>query len=329
MDDDLRSLREWRAEIPEPDQEWIIPQRRRMLTRIQGRGRTLGRRLLLVGSLGAAAALAVTTLRPEPPTPHPANTPPVVRLDSSVVLAHAAEVAGGRKSAQVPLPTQWHYTKTLDKQPNSATVRTDEGWMRYDGKQRAHFGRARLGQKEGKLIIGDVPPDPGDDDLSPQQYDAKLRELPTDPKKLLAKVTADRHWIDYPKEEGVTRSAGPDADRAYRVIMLYLSRYGSMPPRLEAAMFRALALIPGVRIEQGVSDAAGRSGLGIWVEGTDTISRTYRILDRSTYRYLGTRTVWLRNEFLGGESEPAFRKGAVWSTALLSSVIVDRPGQRG
>ncbi|MFI7613588.1 CU044_5270 family protein [Nonomuraea terrae] len=323
MDDDLRSLREWRAEIPEPGQEWIIPQRQRMLARIRGRGRTLGRRLLLVGALGAATALAVTTLRPEPPTPNPANTPPVVRLDSSVVLARAAEVASRRKGDQVPLPTQWHYTKTLDKQPNSDTVRTGEGWMRYDGRQRADF------DEDGKIVVSDIPSDPGDDDLSPQQYDAKLRALPTDPKKLLVEVTDDRHWIDYPKEEGVPKSAEPDADRAYRVIMLYLSRYGTMPPRLEAAMFRALALIPGVRIEQDVSDAAGRSGLGIWVEGTDTISRTYRILDRSTYRYLGSRSVWLRDEFLGGESEPAFRKGAVWSTALLSSVIVDRPGQRG
>ncbi|MEV0616519.1 CU044_5270 family protein [Nonomuraea sp. NPDC050404] len=323
MDDDLRSLREWRAEIPEPGQEWTIPQRRRMLTRIRGRGLTLGRRLLLVGALGAATALAVTTLPPAPPIPNPANTPPVAQLDSSVVLAHAAEVAGRRKGDQVPLPTQWHYTKTLDKQPNSDTVTTSEGWMRYDGRQHANVDRG------GKVVVSTISPDPGDDDLSPQQYDAKLRELPTDPKKLLAKVTADRHWIDYPKEEGVTKSPEPDADRAYRVIMLYLSRYGTMPPRLEAAMFRALALISGVRIEQGVSDAAGRTGLGIWMEGTDTISRTYHILDRDTYRYLGTRAVWLRDRFLGGESEPAFRKGSVWSTALLSSMIVNRPGRRG
>lgn len=323
MDDDLRSLREWRAEIPEPGHEWIIPQRRRMLTRIRGRGRTLGRRLLLVGALGAATALAVTTLRPAEPAPNPANTPAVARLDSSMVLAHAAEVAGRRKGDHVPLPTQWLYTKTLDKQPHSDTVRTGEGWMRYDGRQRAAFDRG------GKLVVSNIPSDPSDDDLSPQQYDAKLRKLPTDPRKLLAKVTADRHWIEYPKEEGVSKSAEPDAYRAYRVIMLYLSRYGTMPPRLEAAMFRALALIPGVRIEQGVSDAAGRSGLGIWMEGTDTTSRTYHILDRDTYRYLGTRTVWLRDQFFRGESEPAARKGAVWSTALLSSVIVDRPGQRG
>ncbi|WP_329426173.1 CU044_5270 family protein [Streptosporangium sp. NBC_01495] len=327
MDDDLRSLREWRAEIPEPGQEWVIPQRRRMLTRIRGRGRTLGRRLLLVGALGAAAALAVTTLRPEPPAPNPANTPPLVQLDAGVVLAHAAEVAGRRKSAQVPLPTQWHYTKTLDKQPNSDAAITREVWMRYDGKQSAHLGSARLGQKEGELVIRDVRLDPGDDDLSSQQYDVKLRALPTDPRKLLAKVTADRHWIEGAHEEGVPKSAEPDDARAYRVIMLYLSRYGSMPPRLEAAMYRALALIPGVRIEQGVSDAAGRSGLGIWREGAaDGPSRRYDILETGTYRYLGSRMLWLSDESWDGRV--VVPKGAVWSRALLSSVIVDRPGRR-
>ncbi|MET8339871.1 CU044_5270 family protein [Streptosporangium canum] len=322
--DDLRSLREWRAEVPEPGQEWIIPERRRLLTRMRGRGQALRRRMLVVVALGAAAALAVATLRPETSIPGPANTPSVVRLDSSVVLAHAAEVTGRRKGAQVPLPTQWHYTKTLDKQPISDTTKTHERWLRYDGKQSAGFG------EDGELVVRDVPPDPGDDDLSPQQYDAKLRALPTDPRKLLAKVTGDRHWIEGAHEEGVPKSAEPADARAYRVIMLYLSRYGSMPPRLEAAMFHALALIPGVRIEQGVRDAAGRSGLGVWRAGDfDTPERRYDILDPVTYRYLGHQTLWLRDYLRPGDSEPIVRKGAVWNTALLSSVIVDRPGRRG
>lgn len=325
--DDLRSLREWRAEVPEPGREWIIAERRRLLTRIRGRRWSLARRLLVVGALGAAASLAVTTLWPEPPAPGPASTPSLIRLDSGVMLARAAEVAGKRKGAQVPLPTQWHYTKTLDKQPNSDTTETREEWVRYDGMQAAAFG------EDGKLYVGPEgdPRDPGDDDLSPQEYDAKLRELPTDPRKLLAKVTGDRHWIEGAREEGVPRTVAPADFRAYTVIMLYLSRYGAMPPRLEEAMFRALALIPGVRIEQGVSDAAGRSGLGIWLErlGDERPFRTYEILDPVTYRYLGSQTVWLRDEFPPSGGEPVARKGAVWNTALLSSTIVDRPGQRG
>ncbi|MFI6908741.1 CU044_5270 family protein [Nonomuraea sp. NPDC050394] len=325
--DELRSLREWRADVPEPGAEWIIPERRRLLTRIRGRGRALGRRLLAVGAMGAAITVAVVTLRPQPPAQEPATPATVVQFDSTLVLARAAEVAGRRESAPVPLPTQWHYTKTLDKQPNSDTAEPSEGWQRYDGMQAAGF------DEDGRLHVGpeENPLDADDDDLTPQQYDAKLRELPTDPKKLLAKVTGDRHWIKGAREEGVPDSVTPDDIRAYHVIMLYLSRYGSMPPRLEAAMFRALALIPGVRIEQGVSDAAGRSGLGVWLEGPGDAQpyRRYDILDSATYRYLGRRTVWLRDEMHPDMPEPVARKGAVWSTALLASVIVDRPGLRG
>jgi hypothetical protein len=326
--DDLRSLREWRAEVPEPGQEWIVPQRRQLLMRMRGRRRVLGRRLLVVGALAVAApAVAVATLQPQPPAQVPNATPSVAQLDSGVVLARAAEVAGGRRTAQAPLPTQWHYTKELDKQPNSDTIETREQWIRYDGRQAASFG------EDGQLIVGEEqdPPDPGGDDLSPQQYDAKLRELPTDPRKLLAKVTGDRHWVEGALEEGVPKSRESANARAYRVIMLYLSRYGTMPPRLEAAMFRALALVPGVRIEHSVSDAAGRSGLGIWLEqaGDPRPFRSYDILEPATYRYLGRQTVWLRDEVRPGVSRPIARKGAVWSTALLSSVIVDLPGQRG
>ncbi|MBB5779083.1 CU044_5270 family protein [Nonomuraea jabiensis] len=325
--DELRWVREWRTEVPEPGEEWIIPERRRLLMRMRGRRWALGRRLLVVGALGAATAVAVATFRPQSPTQEPAATPSVVQLDSGVVLARAAEVASRRESAPVPLPTQWRYTKTLDKQPNSDTIETSEHWMRYDGMQAAGFG------EDGRLHVGSEgnPLDPGDDELSPQQYDAKLRALPTDPRKLLAEVTGDRHWIKGAREEGVPKTVVPDDVRAYNVIMLYLREYGSMPPRLEAAMFRALALIPGVQIEQGVSDAAGRSGLGVWREqpGDARPYRKYEILDPATYRYLGSRKVWLQDEMQPGVAEPVARKGAVWSTALLASVIVDRPGQRG
>jgi hypothetical protein len=324
--DDLRSLRELRAVVPEPGEEWTAQGRRRLLRRMRARRRGFGRALLLAGALGTAAAVALVAVRPQTPAqPAPSSQPRTVQLDPGTVLARAADTVGRRKAAGVPLPTQWQYTKVLDKQPTGDTIDTREHWIRYDGKQTAGFGQ------DGRLSIRDVPPDPGDDDLSPQQYDRKLRALPTDPKRLLAKVTRDRHWIDYPREEGVPVTAEPDADRAYRVIMLYLERYGVMPPKFEAALFEALALIPGVRIEQGVTDAAGRSGLGIWRETgkADIALRNYTILDPQTYRYLGERNVWLRDEYFGDDSVPAVRKGAVWATALLTSVIVDRPGERG
>ncbi|MEV0382071.1 CU044_5270 family protein [Nonomuraea sp. NPDC050643] len=323
--DDLRSLRELRAVVPEPGQEWLVPERRRLLRRMRGRRRGLGRALLLAGVLGTATAVAVVVARPQPPITTPVGPSQAVRLDPSVVLARAADTVGRREGAgEVPRPTQWQYTKTLDKQPNRDETQTFERWMRYDGKQTAGFDEA------GKPVVRDVPPDPGDDDLSPQQYDQKLRALPTDPKRLLAKVTGDRHWIDWPVEEGVPKVVEPDASRAYRVITLYLSRYGVMPPKLEAAMFRALALIPGIRIEQGIPDAAGRRGLGVWLDnGIDSPFRDYDILDPETYRYLGRHTVWLRDEYSQSGGDLMAAKGSVWTTALLTSTIVDRPGERG
>ncbi|GAA0933592.1 CU044_5270 family protein [Nonomuraea longicatena] len=320
--DDLRPLREFRSETPEPGPDWLRTERRRFLA---GTRRRRPYTLLATAAAAVAAAVIVPLAMPAEPAPTDTAAPataatatPPLRLDSEVVLARAATVAERRTSTSKPRPTQWHYTKTLDKQAYTSEVETREGWIRYDGKQTAW-------NDDGKLTVQDVPPDPGDDDLSPQQYDAKLRALPTDPEKLLAKVVGDRHWIDLPREDTLKNTESAN-DRAFRVLTLYLSRYGTMPPRLEAAMFRALARVPGVRIEQGVADAAGRSGLGVWLDTGDDTVRRYVVLDPTDYRYLGHRMLWLKDEYLGGDL--VGRAGEVWTTALTVSAIVDRPGQR-
>ena len=170
-----------------------------------------------------------------------------------------------------------------------------EEWIRYDGKQIARYD-------DGRLRISDVPPDPGDDDLSPQRYAEKLRELPTDPDKLLAHVRGDRHWIDLPVEEGATGAReDPDA-RAFRVISVYLGQQAIMPPKLEAAMYRALGKIPGVGVEVSVEDAAGRKGLGVFRDAGGLDTRQYLILEPETFRYLGMRVLWLRDEMSGSST---------------------------
>ncbi|MGW5261879.1 CU044_5270 family protein [Microbispora sp. NPDC004025] len=319
--DDLRLLREMRAEVPDPGPEWLVPARARLLRRVRARHLPrFGRRLLLAGALGGAASVVIGTRPHEPGGVAP---PATVRLDSATVLRQAAEVAESRPRPAVPRPDQWHYTRTLDKQANDDSGTTREGWFRYDGKQTAGYG------EDGRMHVRDVPPDPGDDDLSPQQYDAKLRRLPTDPDHLLAHVSGDRHWIDLPVEEGVKKNVEPPDARAFRVIFLYLERHVVMPPKLEGAMFRALMQIPRVVVDKDVADAAGRRGLGIRFDwGGDPGTLSYHILDPRTYRYLGSRMVWLRDQYIGGNPEPAFRAGSVWATALLASGIVDRPGLR-
>jgi hypothetical protein len=314
--DDLTILAELRGEAPEPDADRLRRLRRRVMR--PRRGFVLMPSVLLAAvAVVAVVAVAVSGSRPPSAVPPPADT---ILLNSETGLEKAAKTVEKRAGAPEPRHDQWQYTKSLDVQPADGRTMTREGWLRYDGEQSA--GR----DMEGTFRVRDVPPDPGDDDLSPRQYRQKLVKLPTDPDKLLAHVQGDRHWIDYPKEEGVPKAVEDPDSRAYRILSLYLKQQAVMPPELEAAIFRAMAKIPGVRIEQEVRDATGRTGLGLFRStiGQEGVRR-YLILDPRTYRVMADQTVWLRDEVIGGEV--AFHKGAVLADVLLASGIVDKPGE--
>ncbi|MEV0236399.1 CU044_5270 family protein [Nonomuraea sp. NPDC050786] len=314
--DDLEILADMRADAPLPEPERLRRLRRRVTRR--------GRKLVIMPSLLVAAVavvalvlVAVPALR-RPPEVRSMPAVETILLNSETVLEQAARTVEKRAPVPEPRPDQWQYTKTLNVQPADGRTETYESWLRYDGKQSA--GR----DPEGNFHVADVPPDPDDDDLSPQQYREKLLKLPSDPDKLLAHVAGDRHWIDYPKEES---KRVEDADsRAYRILSLYLTQQAVMPPKLEAAIFRALAKIPGVQIEQNVKDATGRTGLGLFRSTAgEEGQRRYLILDPRTYRAMADQSIWLRDEVIDGEV--AFRKGAVFADVWLAAGIVDRPGE--
>jgi hypothetical protein len=312
--DDLTILGEMRADAPQPDAVRLRRLRRRVMRRRR-------RFVIMPSALVAAVAVVViaVSMAHRPPAERIVPAVETVLLNSKTVLEEAAKTVEKRADAPEPRPDQWQYTKTLNVQPGDGRTTTHESWLRYDGKQSA--GR----DPEGNFQVQDVPPDPGDDDLSPQQYRQKLLKLPTDPDELLAHVQGDRHWIDYPKEEGVPKGVeDPDA-RAYRILSVYLNQQAVMPPDLEAAIFRAMAKIPGVKIEQDVKDATGRTGLGMFRATIgEEEQRRYLILDPRTYRVLADQSIWLQDELIQGEV--AFKKGPVFANVLLASGIVDRPG---
>jgi hypothetical protein len=315
--DDLKILGEMRADAPKPDADRLRRLRRRAMRR--------GRRFVvmpsvLVVAVAAVAVVVAVSMSQRPPAMRALPSVETILLNSETVLERAAKTVEKRAAAPEPRPGQWQYTKILNVQPADGRATTQEGWLRYDGKQIA--GR----DQDGNVQVQDVPPDPGDDDLSPQQYRQKLLKLPTDPDKLLAHVQGDRHWIDYPKEEGVPKDVEDPDSRAYRILSLYLKQQAVMPPKLEAAIFRAMAKIAGVKIEQGVRDAAGRTGLGLFRSTIgEEAQRRYLILDPRTYRVMADQSIWLHDEEINGEV--VARKGAVFADVWLAAGIVDRPGE--
>jgi hypothetical protein len=347
--DDIELLRGLRADAPEPDGRRLAALRDRLVTATstgavttadatagaslgatvgaprhrRGSVRSLARRALLAGTVAAGLVVALTFARSADQT---RPVPPVHSTrPGSILLLEEAALAAERRPFKKPRPDQWVYTKTKDVQPADGDTKISEQWMRFDGKQAASI------DEDGRLHVSDLPQlDPGDDDLTPQQYYDKLVALPTDPYKLLAHAAGDPHWLKPLMEDWVPipRTPVPRDVQAFSVLTLYLGQGAVMPPKLEATIYRALAKIPGVKVEVGVLDADNRPGIGLYYEpkGQQTTTR-YFVLNPQTYRLLGQRVVWNRDEYIGNDSEPALRKGSVWLMADLAGGVVDRPGQ--
>ncbi|MEU4537040.1 CU044_5270 family protein [Streptosporangium sp. NPDC023825] len=328
--DDLKLLSELRANAPEPDADRLRALRARSLRRRSRFRPVLSLPMAVTAAVAVIAAVIVVVNDDERPVVPPSVTVEATPVSAEVMLRKAALTAEKRRPESTPLrPDQWLYRKSVVMQPADGSVEVQEYWTRYDGTRQA----TRMGSRP--METRTIGPDPGDDDLSPRQYAARLAKLPTDPDRLLAHVKGDLHWRDKPDAERGLHEH-PDA-RAFRVLSLYLGQEEHMPPKLEAAIFRALARIPGVRVDLGVRDAVGRSGMGIAYEvgspgyGTQrdengqVTERSYVILDSTTYRHLGMRTEYLQDYLIGGEV--AFEKGSVFATAEVASGVVDEPGQ--
>ncbi|SDI58740.1 hypothetical protein SAMN05421505_1783 [Sinosporangium album] len=330
--DELNLLRDLRSETPEPDDDRL---RTLLLRSLPNRRRPRLLPYLLVLGTGAVAVVTAGGLMASPGVEAPPPKNPSTfeyrgtLVDAETTLRQMAASVEKNEPDAIPRPEQWMYRKVIVKQADHTTGEAQEYWRRYDGGQQA----VRIGQ--GPLDLHTHAPEPDDDDLTPQEYAAKLADLPTDPDKLLAHVKSDRHWRIKPTGDPGDQEHS-DA-RAFRVLSLYLEQQVPTPSTLDAAIFRALAKIPGVRVHTGIRDALDRPGIGIEYDagapgvGTsrnragDVISRSYVILAPDTYRFLGRRVDYLRDETLGGEVLSP--RGSGYATAEVASGIVDKPGQ--
>ncbi|MFD0689453.1 CU044_5270 family protein [Actinomadura fibrosa] len=93
------------------------------------------------------------------------------------------------------------------------------------------------------------------------------------------------------------------------------------PPQVRAALYRAIARIPGVRLVADSVDAAGRHGVAV-ARVQDGV-RIELIFDRAGYRFLGERGIVVD----GGADGPAGT--LVSSSAVLRVSVVDAPPKAG
>jgi hypothetical protein len=120
--------------------------------------------------------------------------------------------------------------------------------------------------------------------------------VPTDPDGLLAAVY---QLVEDPACAPIL-VGDTVQDRAFMLIDGMLQTV--QPPEVRAALYRALAKIPGVTVAQGATDAAGRRGMALAraaaIEGPGSSGwlRLEVILDRDSYRYLGARHVVTRDQ---------------------------------
>lgn len=135
---------------------------------------------------------------------------------------------------------------------------------------------------------------------------AYVASLPTDPDTLLELIRKE------------TRGGQDPDQRAFTAIGGLLAETWA-PPRVSAALYRAAARIPGVTVVRAAHDAAGREGVA--VARTAHGRQTQWVFDRTTYAFLGERTVLTE----AGDAGPAGT--VVGASAVLTKAAVDRAGE--
>ncbi|MEU9832508.1 CU044_5270 family protein [Streptosporangium sp. NPDC048047] len=219
---------------------------------------------------------------------------------AAVVLENAALVAARAEDADIR-PDRWVYRRESQHFPNGG-LPTFETWTRMDGRKEA------LREEGGNLKIGDGEKGP----TNPVRTQRDVDALPTDPDALLAHFRGMERDMSPLSICQPDCPAGTETDvKAFGAIGWYL-KYGPLiSPEKTAAMYRALARIPNVRIEENATDGDGRTGVGVVLD-LGPAGKGYYILDARDYHYLGTKVV-------NGDDTAAM--------SVLGSGVVDEPGQ--
>ena len=296
---ELNELVEVRADVPPMSTSAFLAGRRRlhaaasaevaMPARAPAWPRRLARSAVALAALLAIAFVGVQVLSPHGGAP--ANAAGVLRA-----AADAVEPA----VALDPRPDQYVYWEVVHV--TSALWTRVQVWRAADGSRPGHI---TITGDTGNFTDPTPAYRPGDS-LSDAPY-AVLAELPTDPDALLRRLEAD------PMVAAGGTSSGPS--RAVMLWNLMRELVWTAPPRQQAALFRAAATLPDITVDNDVTDAVGRAGIGVGLHDP-ALGRVELIFQRGDYRFLGERIVDIKHP-----------DRVLFNDALQRTAVVDQIGQ--
>lgn len=255
-----------------------------------------GTRLVLSGALAAVLAGFLYVLVAQP-TQH-GGPSPVAGGDARQILHEAAMVSqmGGGTTPKpgqfVFIETANHYTMQMRRDGRQTKV--DQGvqirqtWLSVDGSVAGRFRTRPAADPSGWSDA--VRLDPG--------RPGYRSDLPTDADAMFDWLYANSHGDNQRDEQAF-------------ITAVDLEGSGYLPPKVQAALFDAVARIPGITVLPDVTDLLGRPGVGIGMGHLDPshpasgrsqpdLSNAL-IFDPDSHVYLGSgRAALLREAFVDG-----------------------------
>ncbi|WP_113839190.1 CU044_5270 family protein [Blastococcus sp. TF02A-26] len=140
---------------------------------------------------------------------------------------------------------------------------------------------------------------------------ARMAQLPLDPATLLEALRAEAGRWGY-----------EDTDLGAFVAAGDWLHTGMSPPGTVAALYRAVAEIPGVVVVEDAVDAAGRHGLGLSLTAPAVATRYEWVIDPTTWTFLGD------NSYLVEGSDRGAAGSSAGGSALLARGVADSAGVR-
>jgi hypothetical protein len=244
-------------------------------------------------------------------------------------------VAAAENRAAEPAPGQWFYARTIGYEYGQVPATEIDGeWQTFDGGYTAYFSGRRLIVHRSEAS----PPQPRGNGLDEFNNDATpltayraLASLPSSPKALLAAIAAQVAKVGAAGIVSPVQLYAPTSASQVQfdyLVELMWNAVDGEPPAAEAAVFRALADLPGVSVQPGITDAAGRPATGVSDDGgIEQLLFNPQTFAVTGLRILSTGTNPART--VKGSSAPWPPKGAiVESDAIVQVTPVTSPPER-